>query len=90
MIKVSDESGKLKSTEIAKGKVDKSLLDDNDVFLLVHNNGAFCWVGSKASIDERHNAMSYAHNYLMNSSCPFLPVTVLQSGKENADFNGCF
>ena len=52
--RLSDESGKMEMTEIASGKISKTMLESKDVFL-VDNAGValYVWVGKQASKAER-------------------------------------
>lgn len=43
-----------------------------------------------ASVDERKNAMAYAHKYASELTNPFVPITVLQEGAETKEFDELF
>merc|ERR1712126_291295 len=87
MFVVSDESGSLDMDEIAEGDdVSKDKLTDNDVFIINTGKHCYCWIGKGASIDERKNGLTYASNYLNKTETPYLPITVVQQGKEGPDF----
>lgn len=92
MLRLSDASGHIEFTEVAEGAdISKDRLDSNDVFIVDGVTHLFVWTGNKASIDERRNAMSYAHRYLMKSTHPTIPVTcVKEGGKQNSEFNEVF
>lgn len=91
MFRVTDSSGKLKVEEIADGdSVSRSLLKDEDVFIINTGDHCYCWIGKGASIDERKNGLSYASNYLNQTARPYLPITVVSQGRETADFNNAF
>ncbi len=86
IFRVSDETGKMEVSIVSEGTLAKSFLDSKDVFLVDDGKLLFVWVGKGASTNERKNAMSYAHNYLMKTKHPLIPVTVVGEGKETAQF----
>lgn len=91
MFCVSDEDGSLDMDEIADGDaISKDLLKPENVYVINTGSQVFCWVGSGASIEERKNGLTYACNYLNTTETPYLPVTVVAEGKENANFNESF
>ncbi len=53
--------GESESSVVAKGDLDKSCLDRNDVFIVDTGKELFVWIGRDASPDENRNAMPYAH-----------------------------
>lgn len=60
------------------------------VYIINTGDHVFCWVGAGASIDERKNGLSYASNYLNKTETPWLPISVVAQGKEDAQFNKAF
>ena len=88
MFRVSDESGSLEMSLIQESqKLDKGNLDSKDVFIVDTGKGCFVWIGSGASENEKKNGLTYAHNYMMKSMHPFVPVTCLKEGQETGQFN---
>merc|ERR1719245_85134 len=88
---LSDESGKLTFSEVAKGKVTKDKLVSDDVFIFDVGSEVFVWVGSKASKTEKKQGMVFASKYLKEQNRPaFLPVTQIFEGGENEVFEGSF
>ncbi|XP_057306705.1 gelsolin-like protein 1 [Hydractinia symbiolongicarpus] len=87
MQRVSDCNGKIAIKEIMSGSIDRSQLDSNDVIIVSTSRSCFVWIGKGASIDERKNCMTFAHNFLQVQPNPFVPVTVLSEGKKSADFD---
>merc|ERR1712150_213462 len=91
LLSLSDKSGRLEMKEIGKGSgVSKTLLDRNDVFILDTGSHCFVWSGAGASVDERKKAMSYAHNYLMKTEHPLVPISCIMEGKETEEFEAAF
>lgn len=86
LFKLSDEGGSLEVTLVSEGSIPRSLLDSNDAFIADTGKEVFVWTGSGASDAERMNALPYAHNYLMKTKHPLVPVTCVQEGKENEQF----
>jgi gelsolin len=87
LLKLSDASGSLQITEVAKGKVTKGQLNTADVFILDSGYEVFTWIGKGASAQEKSRAMSYAQDYLAKAGRPaYLPVTRVNEGGENESF----
>lgn len=92
LIRLSDDSGTLQLSEVASGKISKSDLDPNDVFL-VDDNGTslFVWVGSGASPDERAKCFQYANQYIADNDLPFtIPVSRVTEGNTSLAFEKAF
>jgi len=85
--KVSDAGGHVKLTEVKRGTIHKSDFDTNDVFILDVGNQCFVWVGQAASPTEKQNGLGYAHNYLMKTSHPLVPIVVIKEGQNNKAFS---
>ncbi|XP_031564934.1 gelsolin-like protein 1 [Actinia tenebrosa] len=91
LFQLSDRTGSLQFNEIARGTaVKRNLLKNDDVFILDTGSHCYVWTGPQASIDERRNAMTYAHNYLSSTKHPLLPVTCIKGGAESNEFNKAF
>jgi len=92
LFQLSDASGKLTFTEVAKGKaIKKSQLDPNDVFILDTGAEVFTWIGKGASPDEKKKAMQFATDYLTKYNRPmFTPVARILQGGENEVFENAF
>ena len=86
LFRLSDEGGKLEFSVVSEGSIPKSGLDPADVFIADTGKTLYVWIGSGASPDENKNAMTYAHNYLMKTKHPLIPVTCFKQGKESKDF----
>lgn len=79
------------SKKIKEGKLKKSMLDSDDVFIVDVGMEIFVWVGSGANKSERSLAMNYASKYLIdNGKDTMLPVTRVIEGDENEVFAGFF
>lgn len=92
MHQLSDSTGRMKFMTVLEGKLDSKLLDSKDVYLVDAGTHLFVWVGKKASVDERKNAMAYAHNFLRDKCNPFCPVTCLgeKQAKKSKEFQAVF
>jgi len=86
LLKVSDAGGHVKLTEVKRGTIHKSDFDTNDVFILDVGNQCFVWVGQGASPTEKQNGLGYAHNHLMKTSHPLVPIVVIKEGQNNKAF----
>jgi len=92
LFRLSDASGKLEFTEVAKGgNVKKNMLDSNDVFILDSGAEVFAWIGKGSSVDEKKKAMQFAQDYLVKFKRPlFLSICRILEGGENEVFNSSF
>jgi gelsolin len=87
LFRLSDATGALQMTEVAKGKVTKNLFQSSDVFIFDSGYEIFAWIGKGASKQESTKALSYAQDYLAKAGRPaFLPVTRVIEGGENESF----
>jgi gelsolin len=88
LFKLSDATGTLQVTEVAKGKVTRSQFQTQDVFIFDSGYEIFAWVGKGASKQESTKAIAHAQDYLTKSGRPpYLPVTRIFEGGENESFN---
>jgi gelsolin len=93
LFRLSDASGKLEFKEVASstGKVKRSLLDSNDVFILDTGAEVFAWIGKGASAGEKKTAMQFAQDYLKKFNRPaFTPISRILEGGENEVFEASF
>lgn len=84
--KVSDAGGHIKISEVKKGSVSQSDFDSSDVFILDIGSQCFVWVGSNASHEEKQNGLGYAHQHLMKTSHPLIPIAVIKEGQHSKSF----
>jgi len=93
LFRLSDASGKLEFKEVccSSGRVKRSLLDANDVFILDTGIEVFAWIGKGASPDEKKKAMSFAQDYLKKYNRPaWIPISRILDGGENETFEASF
>lgn len=91
LIKVSDAGGSLTSTEVATGKLDYTLLDDNDVFIVDVLTDVFVWVGSGASKEEKRNGMKFGMDYVKSKGyANHTNIQKFNAGSEPAVFKSKF
>ncbi|XP_061179120.1 gelsolin-like protein 2 [Saccostrea echinata] len=86
LYRLSDAEGDLKFSLEKTGPVKINDFDGNDVFIFDTRQELFVWVGKQTTEQERKNAMTYAHNYLMKTSHPLIPVSCLNEGATNKSF----
>lgn len=84
LMRLSDAGGSIDFSEVKSGDITMGDLGEDDVFILDTKRELFVWVGDKASVDEKRNGMTYAHNYLMDKARHYKPVSVVSQkvGKE--------
>lgn len=87
LIKVSDEHGHVKTTEVKKGHISSGDFNSNDVFILDTGDQCFVWVGKNASHSEKQSGLGYAHAHLMKTSHPLAPIHVIKEGQPCKAFN---
>jgi len=91
LLRLSDASGSLTFTEVAKGTVRKNQLDSNDVFVLDTGNHVYVWVGRGASVNEKRRALGVASKYLADHNKPLhTPISRVPEGAELSSFNAAF
>ena len=91
LLNCNDDSGEIIISEVAKGKLDKSLLKNDDVYLIDTKECLIVWVGSKSSKNEKREAFKTAANYLAISGRPStLSIRVVLEGNEGDEFNKAF
>jgi gelsolin len=87
LFQLSDSTGELKITEVAKGTVKKSSLKTEDVFILDIGHTVYSWIGKGTTKKERANAIKYATDYLKNKGRPaYTPVSRVLEGAEPPAF----
>jgi gelsolin len=67
LYRLSDEDGTLKFAKVEEGAIHKKSFNESDVYIADLGAQIFVWVGKSASLNERKNAIHYAHTYLVNS-----------------------
>lgn len=77
LVKVSDDSGKITTTDVTTGSFTPDDLDPNDVFIIDLEKEIFVWIGEGASADEKKNGMAYAHNYVSKTDRPLRSISVV-------------
>lgn len=92
LMKVSDASGKLAMTEVARGaNIRRDLLTSADSFILDDGFEVILWVGRNASRDERKQGFSMAAKYLQQARLPAdTPISTCLEGGENEIFENAF
>jgi len=85
LFRLSDASGTLTFTEVAKGhNVHKKLLDSSDVFVLDSGIEVYAWVGKNASAGEKKKALAFAQDYVTKHGKPITTTVVrILEGGEN-------
>lgn len=86
LFRLSDASGTMSFTLEKAGNVTKGDFDSKDVFILDTKSEVYVWIGKETTMAERKNAMTYAHNYLMKTDHPLVPVSCLSEGRKVAAF----
>lgn len=75
------------ASAVVQHKIKRSLLDDDDVFLLDAGWDVFLWVGNGSDKEEKMAGLSKADEYLQSTPrTANLPLTILKSGWETPDF----
>jgi gelsolin len=87
LFQLSDATGDLKITEVARGSVKKSQLKSDDVFILDIGHTVYSWIGNGTTKKERSNAIKYATDYLKKNNRPsHTPVVRVLEKAEPAAF----
>ncbi|KAF6778477.1 hypothetical protein AHF37_02248 [Paragonimus kellicotti] len=83
MYRLSDESGELKFELVASNGAPKRIINEDDVYFIDTSKELFVFLGSRCSLKEKQNALSYAHSYLQHSTHPLIPITVLSANQHS-------
>jgi len=87
LLRLSDASGKMTLKEEASGKVTRSMLDTNDVFIFDCVAEVYVWIGKGTTKEEKAGGISYAQKYLATAGRPLeLPISRVLEGGENESF----
>jgi len=82
LFKLSDASGSLQMTEVARGDLGPGMLDSEAVMMLDHGTEIFLWVGAGADALESRNAYCSAMNFLkVNGKPNHTPIHLYNEGK---------
>jgi hypothetical protein len=93
LYKVSDADGSMDCDEVATGRktISKSMLDQDDVYLLDASDVMYCWVGKGANQKERSFAVVAATKLCKKENLgSHFPVIKMPQGKELKEFWGAF
>ena len=79
---LSDESGRLEIEEVERGSLKRSMLTNDDVYLVDAGIEVLVWIGSLASERERKAGFNTASHFLRMHGRPLsTPVTILKEGQ---------
>ncbi|KAG0227731.1 hypothetical protein BGW42_002750 [Actinomortierella wolfii] len=89
LYRLSNANGDFEFTLEAEGpKVNRDLLDSNDVFILNTGSEIFVWVGSGANKEEHKNGIHYAQQYLKREGLPsHTPIAKVLEQSDNLMFD---
>jgi len=93
LFRVSDASGSVEFTpvDLPGGKLTKSLLNSDDVFIVDTGNKLYVWVGKGASKEERKESMLRAMSYISeNGYANNTPIERVADGGETPTFKAEF
>lgn len=91
--KLSEDSGAMEFTKVGGDgeRLQKTFLEDDDVFIVDTGFDVFVWLGANASTAEKFQAMARAMAYLDMAGRPhWLSITRVSAGSENAAFKKAF
>lgn len=81
LFKLSDTSGSLKTTLVARGDIGPGMLDSSEVMMLDTDVEIFLWIGKDASAGEARNSMATAMAYLKTNNKPTqTPIHLFKEG----------
>jgi advillin len=91
LFRISDATGSIVVTPVARGRLEKKMLDPTDVFLLDVGSQVFVWIGKEATKEERNKGMSHGAAYLASAGRPsHTPLTRVVGGGETPVFKSYF
>ena len=68
--KISNETGKLTTSEITERPLTVEMLDTKDVFILELNKHIYIWIGRGADVEEKKNALIIGKSFLKTKNKP--------------------
>uniref|UniRef100_A0A7S1U071 Gelsolin-like domain-containing protein n=1 Tax=Phaeomonas parva TaxID=124430 RepID=A0A7S1U071_9STRA len=82
LFKLSESTGELVFSEVARGDINEGMLQSGDVFVLDDGSEIFIWVGSEASSLESNKALATAEQYLVSNNKPaHMPIHLFKEGQ---------
>ena len=91
LYKVSNETGKLTTQEIAERPLTREMLDTNDVFILELNKHIYIWIGKEANAEEKKNALIIGKGFMKAHNKPKgTRVTRIVEKAEDVHFKSFF
>jgi hypothetical protein len=92
LLRISDSSGSLEFTEVARGSISRDMLESSDAFIIDLESRIFVWVGANASVNERRQALQCATTYLQQNNKPLnIRMTrIVEGTREPPNFQYAF
>lgn len=91
LYRVTDSVGRLEMNLEGGYPLKKEMLDTNDCFIVSTGSSLFCWIGKRATKEEKKNAMLFAQDFLVQQDMPdWTPVERVLEGGETQDFKLIF
>lgn len=89
--KVSNETGRLKTTPIFERPLLTSYLDTYNSFILDLEHQIYVWIGNKSNVEERNNALIIGQSFVKAFKKPKnTMVSIIQEEGENVHFMSFF
>ena len=70
LYKISNETGKLTTQEIAERPLTREMLDTKDVFILELNKMIYIWIGKEADVEEKKNSLIIGKGFVKQHNKP--------------------
>jgi len=84
---VSNATGRMEIEEVCRGKLDKSVLNSDDCYIVDVGVYVYVWVGQGSNNLEKREAMNFAVQYLKEQGRESdVPIARLKKGKETPEF----
>jgi gelsolin len=91
LYKVSNETGKLTTSEIVERPLTREMLDTKDVFILELHKHVIIWIGREANTEEKKNALIIGKSFLKTKNKPKgTRVTRIVENAEDSHFKSFF
>ncbi|XP_069101606.1 gelsolin-like protein 2, partial [Argopecten irradians] len=87
LYRLSDDSGTMTFSLEKTGTIMMKDFDGKDVFIFDTKTEVFVFIGKETSVNESKFAMTYAHNYLMKTDHPLIPISCILEQAVDAAFN---
>jgi gelsolin len=90
LFQVSLEDGEIKLDQVKEepDEISRDDFDSSGVFVLDCGDSCIVWVGGDVEVkaEMKKNGMAIAHNHLMKTGHPLIPITIVREDQSSSEF----